>query len=200
MSTMRKTILVALAALLVLPLAVNARAEDEERARIRPEGVAVQLGVVLPDDADAGLLVGGVFDLGSVWQPWLNLSAGISRWSSDLEAASYGGRSGSMTDLRLATNLGIELMEVSGIQGYAKLGVGAHFLDFEIPGEAEVSDALGGTNIGGEMAYGLASTRGSMRISMEIRREFVDDAAGWVFAAGVGTRWGQGSKSKVNLY
>ena len=192
---MRLLVLLSLAAALV-GFSTGAVAEEEKKeARILPVGARVLLGVAKPDNADAGFLLGGAVNLGTVWKPWVHLSAGATRWKTDIDAARFGGRTGTLSDLRLFTNVGLEFIEISGIQGYLDLGLATHFLDASIPGDPELANAVGGTNFAGEVAYGLASTRGSLRISAEVRRQYVDDASNWSFALGVGTRWGREYKS-----
>ena len=189
MEMKRSLFAVLLAAILIVPASGAAGQDADQEARIRPTGVRALVGVAVPEDADAAVLLGGAVNLGTVWKPWMHLSAGATRWSSDLDASAYGNREGSLRDLRVFTNVGLEFMEVSGVQGYVDVGLGVHFLDFTVPNEPALAEALGGTNLGAEMAWGLASTAGRFRISAEVRRQFVDDAGNWSFVVGVETRW-----------
>jgi hypothetical protein len=175
--------------------AVDVEAQQPKKARVRPTGFRAILGVAVPDDADSGFLVGGAVNLGTVVRPWVHLSAGATRWSSDLDASSFGGRDGTLRDLRVYTNVGVEFWELSGVQGFFDVGIAAHFLDASVADDPDLADAIGGTNFGGEVTYGLASTAGAFRVSAEIRREFVDDASNWSFALGVGTRFDKHRKT-----
>ncbi|GJM43626.1 MAG: hypothetical protein DHS20C21_04680 [Gemmatimonadota bacterium] len=177
-----------LAAVLVLLHATDAVAADK-KAKVRPTGVKGLLGVVIPDDADAGLLIGGAANLGTVFQPWMHLTAGATRWSADIDPAAFSDRTGTLRDFRLFTSVGLELPPVSGVQGYVNLGLAAHFLDAKVPDDEDLADAISGTNIGAEIGYGLLSTAGSFNLGAEVRREFVDDASNWAVVFGIGTRW-----------
>ena len=185
----KKYAAIILAAVLVFNAAGVMADEEEEKAKIRPTGVRAVVGVVVPQNADAGVLLGGALNLGTVWKPWMHLTVGATRWSTDIDSAAFSNRNGTLSDLRFYTNLGLEFWELSGVQGYFDVGVGAHFLDATIPNDPDLANAVGGTNIGAEVAFGLASTAGAFRLSAEARREFVDDANNWSFVLGIGTRW-----------
>lgn len=178
-----------LAAVLVFNATAVMADQEEEKAKIRLTGVRAVVGVVVPKNAHAGVLLGGALNMGTVWKPWMHLTVGATRWSTDIDSAAFSNRNGTLSDLRLYTNLGLEFWELSGVQGYFDVGVGAHFLDATIPNDPDLANAVGGTNIGAEVAFGLASTAGAFRVSAEARREFVDDANNWSFVLGIGTRW-----------
>jgi len=183
--------------LAVIPTGVKAD-EAKDHAQIRLTGVRAVVGVVVPQNADAGVLLGGALNLGTVWKPWMHLTAGATRWSTDIDSQAFSNRNGTLSDLRLYTNLGLEFWELSGVQGYLDVGVGAHFLDATIPNDPDLANAVGGTNIGAEIAFGLASTAGAFRISAEARREFVDDANNWSFVLGIGSRWDKKKTEEPN--
>ena len=187
---MRKTCAAMILAAVLIFNATGVMADQEEaKAKIRLAGVRANIGVVVPKNAQAGVLLGGALNLGTVWQPWIHLTMGATHWSTDIDSAAFSNNNGTLSDLRLFTNLGLEFWELSGVQGYFDLGVGAHFLDATIPNDPALANAVGGTNIGAEFAFGLASTAGAFRLSAEARREFVDDANNWSFVLGIGTRW-----------
>jgi hypothetical protein len=167
----------------------TADAEDEE-ARIRPGGFRAVAGVVSPEDADNAFGYGGALELGTLFRSWLHLSAGVSRWSADIDRSALSSNvDGSIHDLRFYTALGVEPFDVSGVQPYLNLGVALHNVGADIGADPSLEDALEGTNMGLETALGLGSTRGALWISVEARREFVDDVGNWSFWAGLGPRW-----------
>jgi outer membrane protein OmpA-like peptidoglycan-associated protein len=173
---------------------------NEQEASLRPTGFRALIGAALPDDAKASLLLGATFNLGTIWKPWLHLSTGISRWSSDLSGST---EKGSISDVRVHTNVGLEFAEVSGVQAFFDTGIALHFLSAEIPAgvvpaASSLESALEGTNVGAEVAVGLMSTRGKVQISVEGRREFVDDASSWSVALGIGTRWDRPKKPRAS--
>ncbi len=187
--TISTTILIASLVMMV----TGAVAQDEpQTARISLNGGRLLIGTVMPENADAGLLLGGAVNMGTIWKPWMHLTIGATHWSTDIDAAAFGGRSGSLSDTHIFTNVGLEFWEMSGIQGYLDLGLASHFLDAKIPSDPHLATLLGGMKLGAEAAYGISSTAGSFRISAEVRRELVNDASNWSFALGVGTEWGEG--------
>ena len=188
MNRLTSTLLLTLG-LLTLP-ALGARAESD----IRPAGVRALLGIAVPDDADVGIMIGAVADLGTVFEPWIHLSAGITRWSADLDESLIAGRSGSMSDVHVYTSVGIELPEISEVRPFVTANVGTHFLDASVDGDAGLGDAISGTNFGGGLGAGVSAPAGSFRVSAELRRQWVDDASNWSFAVGLGTDWGRGGE------
>jgi outer membrane protein OmpA-like peptidoglycan-associated protein len=193
-------VLLAITASLLFPTASPA---EEKEASLRPTGLRGLIGAALPDDAKASLLLGATFNLGTVWKPWLQLSTGVSRWSSDLDRALPGTtKKGSISDVRVHTNIGVESGEISGVRAFLDTGVALHFLTADIPAVAgpaasSLESALDGTNAGAEVGAGLMSTRGKVQISVEGRREFVDDGSNWSVALGIGTRWDRPKKPKA---
>ncbi len=172
------------------PLRAEERQGGDAYPSVRPVGGRLTMGVVIPDDAEAGLVIGAALDLGTIWQPWIHLRSGLSRWSTDIDEAALGAP-GSMRDVKWHADIGAEFFETGGVQGYFDVGLGMHFLSADVPSNPALQDALGGTNIGIELAFGMTSVRQRFRVLGEVRREMVDDASNWSLVFGVGTHWGK---------
>lgn len=170
---------------------------QENRARVRPTGLRFVGGLVVPENADNAFGYGGILDLGSVIQPWLHLSLGASRWSADVDRSGLASSvSGTISDVRLHTDVSVNLFNASGVQPYVGLGLALHNVSADIGADPSLDDALTGSNAGVETMVGVASSAGAFRLSAEARREFVDDVDNWSFMVGIGTRWGNRKDDK----
>lgn len=180
-------VLAALAVLLAVPPPAAAQAE---RVGIRPTGIRILAGLVNPENADKAFGLGGVLDLGTVATPWLHLSAGVSRWSTDIDRSSLASDvSGTVRDVRIHADVTANLFDLSGVRPYAGLGIALHSIGADIPGDPSLEEALQGTNTGAEILIGAASSAGTFRLSSEVRRELVDNVDNWSFLVGIGLSW-----------
>ena len=134
-------------------------------------------------------------DLGSLWQPWLKVTAGVSHWSAAIDRQAYGQDvDGTLSDTRLYTNLGTELFAIKSIRPYLNAGVALHFVGADVPSDPSLQSALQGTHVGGEVGFGAVAHRGALTLGAGARREFVSNAKNWTFTIGIGTNWTPASR------
>jgi outer membrane protein OmpA-like peptidoglycan-associated protein len=170
---------------------------QDNQAKVRPTGLSFDAGVVLPENAESGLVYGGTLNLGSLWKSWLHLSAGVSRWSADIDRTKLGSAtSGSIADTRVFTALSIEPFEISSMRPYVNVAFASHFIDAKISNDPNLQDALSGTSYGPEVGFGIVSHPGRIVITTGVRHEFVDDVKNWTFSFGLGMRWGGARQAK----
>ena len=85
--------------------------DEDDQPRLRPTGIRLLVGVVSPENASSGLVIGGGIDLGSVYRPWLDLGFEVTRWSADIDRTEFGETAvGDLSDLRIAADVGVTLL------------------------------------------------------------------------------------------
>ena len=175
--------------------AVAALEDDETKAQLGAVGIFGVAGVVAPENAESDLVLGAGVDLGSLWQPWLKVTAGVSHWSAAIDRQAYGQDvDGTLSDTRLYTNLGTELFAIKSIRPYLNAGVALHFVGADVPSDPSLQSALQGTHVGGEVGFGAVAHRGAITLGAGARREFVSNAKNWTFTIGIGTNWTPASR------
>ena len=185
-----RTLVIAGALFLTVSTSNPAQSEEAKKASFRPTGVRAAAGLVFPENAENSLGLGASVNMGTLFKPWLHASVGATRWSADIDRSQFASDArGSMSDVRVYIDLGLEPFVVGGVEPYFDLGLAMHSVSASVPNDASLQAALEGSNVGVEVAVGVASTAGLFRLSAELRREFVDDVDNWSMMFGIGTRW-----------
>lgn len=181
------------AAPLSMPLAsaqsveVRPYGDGSREAGFAFEGIHLDVGVVDPQSADRGLVLGIGSSLGTRLHHWLDFGVGARWWSADLESAREGVRSrGSVQDFAVHTNLSLRPIRIRGTQPYVLAGIAAHFVGADIPDDAMFENALAGFGLGVDAAIGIETTRPGIGVRLEARRSYVDNVGNWAFTIGVG--------------
>lgn len=164
-----------------------ALAGDRE-AGLRLDGVHLEGGLVSPLHSDDAAIVGAGAHLGTVLAPWLDFTAGVRRWSSDLDRSRYAlDGSGRIRDFMVYAGLEYGLpTAVKGARPYAAAGLAAHFLGAEIPESPQLQDSIDGLRNGAWVGFGLMTVREGLGLRLQMRRDFVEQADAWSATVGVG--------------
>ncbi len=166
---------------------VLAESQSSDRAAVGLSGVQLGLGVGDADNAETAFVIGGTIGLGTVFQPWLHLSTGVSYWSADVDKSELKTSSGgTLSDLVFQADLRARAFRVWRLRPYVLAGLAAHNPSAEIPEDSALEDALSGFNLGADLGVGIERDRSGFYYGVEFRRRFVNDVDGWTLMAGIG--------------
>lgn len=152
------------------------------------DGAFIELGTVNLRKGDAGFLLGGHIGLGTLFERWLDFSAGARYWSADIDRTEFGDESGGrVKNFSMHPDLRVHLFRWKGVRPYVVTGLTAQFVSADVPGDESLEDALAGFRVGYDVGSGVSSTNRNVKLRVEVRREFADDIGNWTFTAGLGT-------------
>jgi hypothetical protein len=155
---------------------------------VRVEGVELRIGGVDPSRAAPTYEIGGALNMRNVGQPWLDLSAGIGWWSSDVERTIGGTElNGEVSDLSVSGDFRVALTRDLSVTPYVLFGLAGHIVSADIDNSETYEEDLDGFRLGADIGVGAATRLDNgLKLSAEFRREFVNQVGNWGLMAGIG--------------
>ena len=179
-----------LGAMMLAGTVSQAAAQSATDVPMRPEtrfrNVRVGLGLAVPENASSTTQIGAEIGLGTVLAPWLELSTGLTYWSTDIDRADLGSSStGTISDFSVYSDLRWQTPPLRRVQPYALAGLAVHRVSASIDDDRSLETALTGTEMGADLGFGARTHAVGLGWSAEFRRRFVGDVDHWNLTAGV---------------